>query len=910
MALRQEQIVFGCAALLLGYMAYSGSSDSGRKPGLGTTTEPEFTSYPAPNTGIALPGERLDMSGMRDLFTPPRDTVALPPLDLERPPFELLPVLAPPALWGPAAGHLEVLRREPSTVDVPGLFEDEVLTGGLDDTEFDEDPIGDPNVGLDISLLSPQERKAIIEGYQKLYDWVELDGNVIWGTIRNSDRYRITERLDEPLRFLLIDPQTGMEQFPGQPPIEYARERVRKIHFARTAVNEVELGNLTFSGTLSSSDLDRAIAFAQRCIEVRHEAPQALDMAEAVLKRAAEIYAVNSKKLDVAPQLVLARVYEMGFRFEDAFDLYTSLLQEQGQDINPEVWSRLGALQTRFRMFDRAEESHAQALALAPGSWLVRWSFGRFLLERGRFEEAITHLTAAEAREPSLPESQPFRVGIRRDLGWALLSIGRLNDAHRAFQRAVNADPTDENAVSGLLSTARMLGDASALSDARTAVDTLQGESSGASFELLLALGLDAIEEGDWIAARRNLAEATTADPFRAHLALRARSALADRTGNTDVALNAIEAAYQVDPTDPWVLLQRGRLLFQRDDLEAAETNLRSALNHELDFVEALVGMAVLMEARGDAASAERYWQRAASLEDDQANVHARRGWNLLDLRDVEGASEAFRTGLRTQPGLPAAQGGLAWCYYLRDDAEEAITLLGELAERQTDATSPIRIWAETQIVRIQDHQEKEVWLERFDRAPGIVIGNGWQMQEGYGPEVNLEEQAAHIRGRFTESGRVRLWREEPVDAFLRFEADVTISGDTKARVGIFVSREQQQRIGDSRVLASVSLSRNRDGDVQQRLQRQAGLEAEYENLFTSVWPTGQPMRVAIAKRGTGSDTLIDLYVDDLPVLEGIPMPRMGASTQNLRFGLFVDGDTGRSCNVSLDDVRVVRRRP
>ena len=183
-------------------------------------------------------------------------------------------------------------------------------------------------------------------------------------------------------------------------------------------------------------------------------------------------------------------------------------------------------------------------------------------------------------------------------------------------------------------------------------------------------------------------------------------------------------------------------------------------------------------------------------------------------------------------------------------------------------------------------------------------------MQEGYGPEVNLEEQAAHIRGRFTESGRVRLWREEPVDAFLRFEADVTISGDTKARVGIFVSREQQQRIGDSRVLASVSLSRNRDGDVQQRLQRQAGLEAEYENLFTSVWPTGQPMRVAIAKRGTGSDTLIDLYVDDLPVLEGIPMPRMGASTQNLRFGLFVDGDTGRSCNVSLDDVRVVRRRP
>jgi tetratricopeptide (TPR) repeat protein len=910
MAIRQEQIVFGCAALLLGYMAYSGSSGDGGVNRSRPKKAPVFESNPAPNTSIALPGDRFDADGMRDLFTPPRDTVALPPLDLERPPFEPLPVLAPPALWGPAAGHLEVLRREPSSVDVPALFDGEALSSIADRSNIDEISDENLNAGMDIDLLSPQERKAIIEGYQRLYDWAEVDGNIVYGSVRNSDRYSLAERLEEPLLFILVEPETGEERFPGQAPIEYERDRVHKIHFAKTAVNEIELARLTFREKLGPSDLERAITFAQRCIEVRHEAPKALDMAEDVLKRAAEIYAVNAKQLDVAPQLVLARVYEVGFRFEDAFDLYTSLLEDQGQDINPEVWSRLGALQARFRMFGRAEQSHAQALGLAPGSWLVRWTLGRFLLERGRFEEAITHLTAAEAREPSLPESQPFRVGIRRDLGWALLSIGRLEDAHRAFQRAVNADPTDENAVSGLLSTARMLGEDDLLLGAREAVDTLQSEGAGASFELLLALGLDAIEEGDWLAARRNLAEATTADPFRAHLALRARSALADRTGNTDVALNAIEAAYQVDPTDPWVLLQRGRLLFQRDDLEGAETNLRAALNHELDFVEALVGMAVLMEARGDAAAAERYWERASTLEDDMANIHARRGWNLLDMNDVEAASNSFRAGLRVNPGMPAAQGGLAWCYYLRDNAEESITLLGELAERQTDPTSPIRIWAESQIVRIQDHQEKEVWLERFDRAPGIVLGNGWQIQEGFGPEVNLEEQAAHIRGRFTESGRVRMWREEPVDAFLRFEGDVTISGDTKARVGIFVSREQQQRLGDSRVTAAVSLSRNRDGNVQRRFQRQAGLEAEYENLFTSVWPTGQPMRVAIARRGSGSDTVIDLYVDDLPVLQGVPMPRLGASTQTLRFGLFVEGDTGRSCAVTIDDVRVVRRRP
>jgi hypothetical protein len=69
-------------------------------------------------------------------------------------------------------------------------------------------------------------------------------------------------------------------------------------------------------------------------------------------------------------------------------------------------------------------------------------------------------------------------------------------------------------------------------------------------------------------------------------------------------------------------------------------------------------------------------------------------------------------------------------------------------------------------------------------------------------------------------------------------------------------------------------------------------------------------MRLAIERRGEGSDTVIDLYVDDLVVLEGVPMARLGASTQTLRFGVFVEGDPGRSCEVTLDDVRVVRRRP
>ena len=53
----------------------------------------------------------------------------------------------------------------------------------------------------------------------------------------------------------------------------------------------------------------------------------------------------------------------------------------------------------------------------------------------------------------------------------------------------------------------------------------------------------------------------------------------------------------------------------------------------------------------------------------------------------------------------------------------------------------------------------------------------------------------------------------------------------------------------------------------------------------------------------------MDLFDDGEEVLSGIPMSRLFAGTSGMRFGLMVQGDQGRTCEVTFDEVRVVRRK-
>ena len=216
------------------------------------------------------------------------------------------------------------------------------------------------------------------------------------------------------------------------------------------------------------------------------------------------------------------------------------------------------------------------------------------------------------------------------------------------------------------------------------------------------------------------------------------------------------------------------------------------------------------------------------------------------------------------------------------------------------------RVWARRQIERITDHEAKEVWTDHFDRRPGR-IGNGWKTEEGHGLEGTLKDGAVVVAGRITDKGRTRVFQVLPASQFVSAEIQVTVRGDSRARVGLFVSREMYRR-GLTEVQSEATVSRHPQGPVQVRLVKKGERDLPHVDVPAIPWPTGEPVVLRVERYGEASDTRVRILVDGIPVVDDAPMPTLGRATTELKFGLFIEGEVGRNASVTLDNVEVVRR--
>lgn len=897
MEMKKEVAVFLAVAGLLGWRAFGLMSDGSVASRGGTSGQAKSYSQAAvPDSDLALSSENRLGTLQRDLFSPPRDTTPLPPLDLLAPPLEPLPALAPPSAYGPAARAMGEYLRTPATLrTAPGLFnassmEPAPVEGGSTQGLATVSAAADAELTVD-------ERLARIEARKKLYDWIVV-ANLKFGHIQNSRRFDL-KASGEPILFLEIDPSTGKTRFPGQQAVAYEAERVQAFGLADTPANRVELGRAALGSSLRSGDFDGAMRFAAECLELRNETSRALVVAE-------ELYrlCIGLQPTDVRPHLGLARCHELGFDFQAALDVYTALTEGQ-LHTEPEPWARLGDLYARFRLRGPAQQAFDEGLRRSRTDWLVRWLYGRFLLDAGQLEQAREHLVEAYKREPTGNDLRAERVGIRTDYGRVLMALGEVRDARDAFERGASADPEADLGPAGVLAAAVLLGDSGGLADDEG------GEGPDASFDLLFARGLAALQAEEDGTAMGFLRQAAAVDPFRAWLCWRSLSWLAEITGHPEEAWTYIEMAQAANPEDTWTLYQRGRLQVQRDEGDEAMASFRAALDQELDFPDALVAMGALASDGGDTDSAERYFERALSIEPARPRVHARRGLNFLVLGELGKAESAFGTALTLDPDLASARNGMAWWQYLSGDSGQAQASFAELVDirrNEPEGDRPSQ-YAEDQSARIRDHESKEFWRDRFDRVGRV--GNGWTYDQGYGAEVRLRDGAIWIEGQLTKESRTRLYRELPADRLLSIEAEITVHPDSRdVTVGIFVARETEGRTGDIRTHAAVELVRHWDGAVRVTLTKKGELDAAAQDLYTTQWNVGEPMRVGIEKRGeTSSETTVTLWVDGVPVVENLALPTLGRSSQPLRFGIFVEGRAGRVASVSVDYVGVVRRR-
>lgn len=918
MRIKQEQLVFVVTLLAVGGLSWQLFSGGGKKATSGASGDKaELPRYQPPSVDRALPDE-APVSFGRGFFSPPRDTFPLPPLGLIEPPREALASLLPPTVPGPEPRMFgKLLRRTVEPANVPDLFEETLAAG---DDAFDDDPffsagagsrgssgggsrlgnlaaaVGADDGGVLEEDMTPAERAALVEGYRRRYDWMLMrSGQNRFGRIENPNRYGLKtdeERADEPFVFVEVDARTGSELRArvNDGTVTVARDGVVQWGFAETFANEIEVRRLELGDKLSRGTFRSAMDLADECVRRWLEAPRALEIAQEFYEAAAKF-----DTEDPAPRLGLARCQEAAFHFEDAFETYQGLLDDFNH--RAEVHARFGSLEARWLATERAEERMRHAVQIDRNNFEARWTLGRFLLSQGRAAEAIEHLEAAQRSAPGDPSRLHDRVSVRTDLGSALLATADLEGAAKSFDQALNGDASFQRARAGQLAVELLSG---------AATESTGAEAGTALFELLLTEGVAAIVRGSHEEARDQLLRAVDTDPLRASWAYAALSYLAEVTGNQSQAETYVEEALTANPKNAYALFQKGRLLGLADDFDGAREALTAALEIELDFEEALVALGDMAFRLGRFEDAERYLQRAVELAEGRADVHSLRGMNFLRLDRVVDALESFEQARSIDRQSMPARAGRAWCTYLMGDPTEALVQLGQMVDNLRGASDddPMKAWANAQIDRITDHQQKESWTDGFDRKKLI---NDWRTREAYGPIVGMLDGAVRIEGVHDTSGTTLVWREYPSSLFVSLEADVWIEADSNVRAGIFISRERTRRNKEPEIISEGSISRHRDGGVQVRVQKSGTdpLLVDMEQKFTA----GEWVRLRIERTGESSASRLAFSLDGIPLIEGVGMPGIGRASTPLMVGLFAEGEPGRKIDVRMDNVEVVYRR-
>lgn len=890
MAIRKEQVVFLLTAGVLGWLVWSSSNATVRQPTSKVAEAPPLVRHSAPDVGLVMPEKRaIDDASPRELFAPPSDKRPLPPLDFQPPPQVGLRALRPPPSPGPEPALFgKFLRAEPRVVDAPDLFAPPPEAGDTTATPA-------PKAAKE---LTSEERAERLNGWKKLYDWYRSN-DYKFGRIVNEQRYSLSKRPNEPLAFVELNPETGLPRLPGQPPLSIARTNVQEFGFADTVQNAIEVQRVEYGDPLPASQYDQALYFASWCVSQRHETPRALEVAEELYARAAA-----ALKDDPTPRLGRARVFEAGFQFEKAFQQYEEMLNGAWSS-SAKVMARLAELEARMRLFDKAEARLREAESRGRTLWEVQSALGRFLLQRGRADEAVQHLRLANQYEPTAAEAKHERALLRCDLGAALVATGDLAGASEWFEKARQADATEPLATAGAWAVAVIQG------NAPPAAATAEPQG----FEQQLASGLAAMLSNDPASlarAKNALTAAAQADPIRAGVAWRALAYLAEIAGNGEEALRYVELAVENDPTDAWSLFERGRILLARDDLDGAADSFKRALDRELDFPDALAQLGEIMHRKGDWASADKYLERATQLDDKLVGAIALRGMNFLQMGDLRNAETTLQKALAIDPDHPTARNALAWCWYRKggeENAREAQNRLRELddARRSLPESDPHRAWARAQIERINDHLEKVVWSDRFERK---ALLNGWDQDEKNGPQVAIHDGVVTLSGDFKGNGRARLYRSQPAAAFVALEAKVTIRAGTTAKVGLFVAREQQ-RGGESTIEAEVAIARPNDPG-KNGLQWHAIKRGEEDLPWTDVpgfeWKLDQTVTVRIERVGGKDDRRIRVLFDGYPIVENKAFPNLTTTSGNVFLGVFAEGQTGRQVSVDVDDVELTVR--
>jgi len=231
--------------------------------------------------------------------------------------------------------------------------------------------------------------------------------------------------------------------------------------------------------------------------------------------------------------------------------------------------------------------------------------------------------------------------------------------------------------------------------------------------------------------------------------------------GDTKTALTSARYAAESgrDPSFPepraWTLVQAALVFWHKGDLEGAEAGFSLALKELTEYPPALVGMARVALARGEARRAVELLEcahRQSPLVDT--------AWRLGDARaaagDEKGAAEAYAIVVRD--GRKSDARTLAMFYAVKNrDIDEAITLARkEMAERPGIYTCDALAWALHRKGEIKEARELAERATRLGTKDATLLYHAGAIRIADGDReqgVKLVEEALALNPKFDPTG-------------------------------------------------------------------------------------------------------------------------------------------------------------
>jgi len=370
-------------------------------------------------------------------------------------------------------------------------------------------------------------------------------------------------------------------------------------------------------------------------------------------------------------------------RYTEAVALLEPHLRERPGNVR--AWQTASELYTAMGQLDRALAAYRREAELAYRKVEAHVGIASILVEMGKLAEAEDMFARALAEDPQSHRAlyglaglrvrqnrpaealrlyeQAIEMGRGSNTAMALFNIGaihhaagRIDDARRAFERALSVDPTNARAARALAELMRQEG------RRQQAIELLRRTiERRPDAEALAAVGELLVEDGQLPSAAEALRQAVELRPDRpaTHFEL---AMVLTRLGQIDPAIRHLRQCVELNPAGVDAHLHLGVLLAGQNRFAEAEEHLRRALSLSPNRAEGYYNYGVLQAMQGKLLPAVEAFERTLALQPKHAAAHNALGQALWSLNRTAEAVRHFRDALRIDPNLTAARENLERC--------------------------------------------------------------------------------------------------------------------------------------------------------------------------------------------------------------------------------------------------------